>query len=308
MASLSFPPLLPPPVAPPPQVDAVTAVLPVALLQAEFDAPSLPLPSGVTQAAPVLPPPETLDAAAMRPDQLIMARQLSWPAPDGGALASAWRGMVRNYGTQVVTRELQARANPLPASVLLQAGQRNDGNLPVLRQQDWPGGPLDAWRFTVHAGGAQAQHLRVVEGEPEQQRQQRRRRTRAALRLELVLDDGSVVTLQAEPVLDGIKLELCAPHAHALARLKALQPQLEAAVGRAGLRVLEWRYRDVMSEGRAHLRLPSTEAAAALSLPVFRAMAELALLLPAQAPASGEADRPKPASLRLPAASPAPVS
>jgi hypothetical protein len=31
-----------------------------------------------------------------------------------------------------------------------------------------------------------------------------------------------------------------------------------------------------------HARLPSTEAAAALSLPVFRAMAELALLLPAE--------------------------
>ncbi|WP_036164632.1 hypothetical protein [Massilia sp. 9096] len=280
MASFSFPPLLPPPVAPPPQVDAVTAVLPVALLQAELDALPLPTPAPGAQAAPVLPQPDGLDAAAMRPDQLMMARQLTWPAPEGGSLAAAWRGMVSNYGAQVVTRDLQARTNPLPAAALVQAGQRNDGNLPALRQQDWPGGPLDAWRFTVHAGGAQAQHLRVVEGEPEQQRQQRRRRARAALRLELVLDDGSVVTLQAEPVFDGIKLELCAPHAHALERLKALQPQLEAAVRRAGLRVLEWRYRDVLPEARAHLRLPSADAAAALSLPVFRAMAELALLLP----------------------------
>jgi len=283
MASLTFPPLLAPPVAPPPQVGAVaavTAVIPVALLQAELDA--LPLPTAAAQtAAPALAQPDAPDAAAMRPDQLMMARQLTWPAPDGGALASAWRGMVRNYGAQVVTRDLKANTNPLPAAVLLQAGQRNDANLPALRQQDWPGGALDAWRFTVHAGGPQAQHLRVVEGEPEQQRQ-RRRRTRAALHLELVLDDGSVVTVQSEQVLDGLRLELCAPHALALAHLKALQPQLDAAVRRAGLRVLEWRYRDGIPEERAHLRLPSAEAADALSLPVFRAMAELALMLPAE--------------------------
>jgi hypothetical protein len=283
MASLSFPPLLAPPVAPPPQVAAVTAVMPVALLQAELDA--LPLPTSTAQAAPVLPQADALDASAMRADQLMMARQLTWPAPDGGALASAWRGMVRNYGAQVVTREMQARTNPLPAAVLLQSGQSfrpGDGNLPLLRQPDRQDSPLDAWRFTVHAGGPRDQRLCVVEGEPEQQRQQRRRRTRAALRLELVLDDGSVVAVQAEPVLDGVKLELCAPNAHALARLKKLQPQLETAVRRAGLSVLEWRYRDTMPDARVHLRLPSTEAATALSLPVFRAMAEMALLLPAE--------------------------
>ena len=49
----------------------------------------------------------------------------------------------------------------------------------------------------------------------------------------------------------------------------------------SGLRVLGWAWRDSLPEGRVHARLPSTEAAAALSLPVFRAMAELALLLPA---------------------------
>jgi hypothetical protein len=282
MASLSFPPLLPPPVAPPPQVAAVSAVsaaMPVALLQAELDA--LPLPASGAPATPVLPQPDAAEGAAMRPDQLMMTRQLSWPAPDGSSLASAWRGMVRNYGAQVVTRDMQQRSGQLTAGALLQAGQRNDGNLPLLRQQDWQAGALDTWRFTVNAGGARAQHLRVVEGEPEQQRQQRRRRTRAALRLELELEDGSVVTVQAEPVLDGVKLELFAPHARALARLQALQPQLETAVRRAGLRVVEWRYHESMPHGRAHLRLPSTEAAAALSLPVFRAMAELALLLPA---------------------------
>jgi hypothetical protein len=215
----------------------------------------------------------------MRPDQLMMARQLTWPAPDGGALAGAWRGMVRNYGLQVVTREQQARAGQLPAALLL-AGQAGEQTGRGLRQQDLQNPPFDAWRFTVHAGSARDQHLRVVEGEPEPQQQGRRRRARAGLRLELVLDDGTVVTVQAEPVADGVKLELCAPGARALARLRELQPQLDAAVRRAGLRVLGWAWRDVLPGDRAHARLPSSEAASALSLPVFRAMAELALLLP----------------------------
>jgi hypothetical protein len=275
MASLSFPPLLPP-VTPTLRVDAVAAATPVALLQAEAES-LLPLPA--SQPAPPQPDAAGVaDGAAMRPDQLMMARQLTWPAPDSGALASAWRGMVRNYGLQVVTRELQTRAGQLPAALLLagQAGEQQRG----LRQQDLQNPPFDAWRFTVHAGSARDQHLRVVEREPGPQQQDRRRRARAGLRLELVLEDGTVVTVQAEPVADGVKLELCAPGARALARLRELQPQLDAAVRRAGLRVLGWAWRDVLPGDRAHARLPSSEAASALSLPVFRAMAELALLLP----------------------------
>jgi hypothetical protein len=257
----------------------VAAAAPVALLEAQAEALPLPLPTAGGPAAPALPQPDAAESAAMRPDQLMMARQLTWPTPDGGALASAWRGMVRNYGFQVVTRELQARAGQLPAALLL-AGQGAEQTARGLRQQEL-NPPFDAWRFTVHAGSPRDQHLRVVEGEPGPQQQGRRRRARAGLRLELVLDDGTVVTVQAEPVADGVKLELCAPGAHALARLRELQPQLDAAVRRAGLRVLGWTWRDVLPGDRAHARLPSAEAAAALSLPVFRAMAELALLLPA---------------------------
>lgn len=281
MASLSFPPLLPP-IAPPLQVGAVAAAAPVALLEAEAESLPLPLP-GAQTAAPTPAQPDPAEGAAMRPDQLMMARQLTWPTPDGGALASAWRGMVRNYGTQVVTRDLQASAGLLPAALLL-AGQSGEPVTPGLRQQDPATTPFDAWRFTVHANGARDQHLRVIEGEPESQqgRQGRRRRARAGLRLELVLEDGMLVTVQVEPVADGVRLELCAAGAPALARLRALQPQLDAAVRRAGLRVLGWIWRDSLPDGPAHARLPSSEAAAALSLPVFRAMAELALLLPAE--------------------------
>lgn len=280
MASLSFPPLVTPvlpavPAGPSLPVGPVAAVAPAALL-ADMDALPLPLPGsqptapGAGGAASDSMP----DGAAMRPDQLMMSRQLNWPSHDGGTLASAWRSMVRTYGAQVVNRELQARPGQLPVA-MLQAGQ----DPRVLRQADQQNAPFDAWRFTVHANSAKDQHLRVVQQDQEPQQQQRRR-GRAALRLELVLQDGTVVTVQAEPVLDAVRLELCAPDEASLARLRALQPELETAVARAGLRVLEWKYRAGLPIGPAHIRLPSADAASALSLPVFRAMAELALVLP----------------------------
>jgi hypothetical protein len=275
MASLSFP-ALPSPIVPSLQVGAVAAAMPVALLQEQADA--LPLPQA--QPAPSLPAPaDAQDGAAMRPDQVIMARQLVWPSQDGGTLATSWRGMVRSYGTQLAAREQQARTGQLPAALLL-SGQLSSQDIKVLRQADQGAIPADAWRFTVHAGGARDQHLRVVQGDPDETRN-RRRRGRAALRLELVLADGTIVTVQAEPIADGVLVELCARDQATIARLQELQPQLEAAIRRAGLRVLAWRYRDTLPEGRVHARLPSAEAASALSLQVFHAMAELALLLPA---------------------------
>jgi hypothetical protein len=281
MVSVSFP-ALPPPLIPstagPSPVGSVAAVTPVALLQAELDA--LPLPGA--QPAPVLPnAADGQIGAAMRPDQVLMSRQLSWPNQDGGALAASWRSTVQNYGAQVEAREQQARAGRLPSAVLMtgQFAQAGGVDARVLRQSDMLGATADAWRFTVHAGTPQDQHLRVVERDPEQQ-QNRRRRGRAALRLELVLADGSVVMVQAEPLADGVLIELCAPDAALLGRLRELEPQLENAIRRSGLRVLAWRYRDTLPDGQVHARLPTAEAASALSLPVFRAMAELALLLP----------------------------
>ncbi|MGJ7914846.1 hypothetical protein ACI48D_05125 [Massilia sp. LXY-6] len=271
------------PAAPSLPVGPVAAVAPAALL-ADIDSLPLPLPGSQAAQAQAAQAAAggTPDGAAMRPDQVVMARQLSWPDRDGGTLASSWRSMVRSYGAQIVSRELQARPGQLPTA-MLQAGQLGGQDPRVLRQADLAGTPLDAWRFTVHAGSAQDQHLRVVQQDQEApQQQQKKRRARAALRLELVLLDGTVVTVQAEPVADGVLLELCAPDARTAARLRALEPELEAAVGRAGLRVLGWKYRDSLPLGPAHIRLPSADAASALSLPVFRAMAELALVLPVQ--------------------------
>lgn len=271
MASISFPPL-PPPAVEPLRVDAVAAALPAA---AVADAETLPF--SLAQAGPPLPLPAAgaaQDPAALRPDQAVMARQLSYPAPDAATLAQSWRATVHHYAAQLAGREQQARAGRLPAA-LLAATQEG-----APRGLDGPATiHPDAWRFTVHARGPQEQYLSMVTADPDRQ-QGRRRRSRAALRLELVLADGTRVTVQADPLPDGIALTLCAPDADALARLRKLQPALELAVGRAGLSVTRWSWRDRLPAGQLHARPPAPEAAGLLSPPLFRAVAELALLLP----------------------------
>lgn len=277
MASLTFPPLVPPTVPAGPAVQPVVPALPAAGMLADTALP-FSLPQAV--AAPAVPAPPGAaapDMAAMRPDQVMMARQMHFPATDGQALASSWRGMVRSYASELVRREQQARAGQLPAA-LLAAGQHG-----AQRGIDPATILPDAWRFTVHGQGQREQHLVVVTGEPDP-RQGRRRRARAALRLELELDDGTRVVVQAEPLPGGILLDLCAENAPTLRRLRALQPELEAVLEGAGLRVLRWKFRDRFPAGVIHARMPSGEAAGMLSLPVFRAMAELALLLPALPP------------------------
>jgi hypothetical protein len=276
MASISFPPLVPP-TATPRSVNPVAAALPAAAIAAEAEALpfSLPLAAGPQAAAAAADGAQ--EGAAMRPDQVFMSRQLTFPPADGATLASSWRTMVRTYAGQLVSRDQQSRAGQLPAAVLIAT---QDGR--VQRQIDASGTiHPDAWRFTVHAQGPKEQRLAVVAGDPDQG-QGRRRRARAALRLELEMADGTRVTIQAEPLPGGVVLELCAPNAAALEKLRELQPALELAVGRAGLRVLNWKFRDSLPAGVIHARTPSAEAASMLSLPVFRALAELALLLPAR--------------------------
>ena len=272
----SFPITLPalPYVTPPLNVGPVTAAVQVAALKADPDA--LPLP--FSQAQPEQPgaaatATETTQlGAAMRPDQVFMARQMLFPAPDTRALAGNWRSMVRAYGAELAGREQQARAGQLSPAQLMAA---QDGR--ALRQPDGDLHP-EAWRFTVHAGGQQPQHLQVLADEDEQPRGRRRRR--AALRLELELADGTRVVVQAEPIGDGVALELCAPDARPLGRLRELQPALEDALARAGLRVLHWKFRDSLPAGRLHATMAAEAVANALNLSVFRVVAELALLLP----------------------------
>lgn len=276
MASISSVPPLPPPAVPPLQAVAVAAVTPAAFAAAES---RLPLPQSQPLAAnPAAPAADAqADGAAMRPDQVFMSRQLVFPQADARALATTWRTMVGGYASALIERQLRAQGGALAPALLL-GGQ--DGRPPG--RADAPVLPADAWRFTVHAGSAQAQHLEVVRKGADQP-PGRRRRTRAALRLELELADGTFVAVQVEPVPGGVALELAAPDALAIERLRRLQPMLDEAVQRAGLRVVRWSFRGQLAPaGAAHAALAAEDVGEVLTLPVFRAVAELALVLPGQ--------------------------
>lgn len=268
----SIVPLLPP-AATPLSVGAVAAAAPVALTR--FDGGELPLPVSQplvpTSAAQAEPGP---DGLAMRPDQVFLARQMHFQAGDGRTLATSWQAMVHQYGKQITERELRAHAGQLPPAIL---AAHQEGR--VLRQVEHPLFLQDAWRFTVHAGGQKDQHLGVVQEQPDGA-SGRRKRSRAALRLELELADGTAVVVQVEPVPGGLAVELCAPGAAALERLLRLRPELEEAIARAGLQVLRWRYRDSLPLASLHARMASSDVVQVLTPAVFRAVAELALVLP----------------------------
>ena len=286
MASIAFP-VLPPPAAtssPVGAVSAISAIAPAALQAGAADA--LPLPysqplaasAGTAQPAPESGADGT--GAAMRPDQVLMARQLAYPQQDGAGLARAWRSQVRNHGSQLTARALAASAGQLSPAQLMAAQQGQAAARPELLAAH-----QDAWRFTVHAGSAAPRHLEVMaeDADDADQPPGRRRRPRAALRLELALADGSAVVIQVEPLPQGVAIEICAPDSSTLTRLRWLQPELDSVLERAGVKVLRWQYRDRLPPGASHAMLANAEQAAQVLTPaVFRAVAELALLLPAQ--------------------------
>ncbi|MGF6275558.1 hypothetical protein ABIB38_003957 [Massilia sp. UYP11] len=279
---MAIPPLLPaalpPPIVPALQVGAVAAALPAALLGG--DGPPLPfsqpLPGAAAANGQAAAAEAGAEGAAMRPDQAVLARQLAYPPQDAAQLARSWRAQVRNHGSQLTSRALAASAGQLSPAMLAAAQQGQVARAPE-HQLAHP----DAWRFTVHAGGQAAQHLGVL-AEDADKPPGRRRRPRAALRLELELADGTPVVIQVEPLPQGVAIELCAPDARALTRLRRLQPELEEVLARAGVNVVRWQLRGHLPVGRTHAMIANAEAAAqALTPAVFRTVAELALLLPA---------------------------
>lgn len=289
MASLPLSLPLPLPPAPKLAVGAVTALAPAAgtaapVGQAAFVAAELAelaLPSAAPGAAPsAAAGAADLDGHAMRPDQVLMARQLSFQRGDAASLGANWRSMVRNYGRQLMVREQQALAGQLPAAALAAQQLGSVQPQPQLQSLLRHAIPDDAWRFTVHANGAQAQHLSVV-AEERDAPPGRRRRGRAALRLDIDMPDGTRVTVQVEPVPGGVSLALHAPDARTLGHLRELQPTLEAAVQHAGLQVVRWTFSDRLPAAPAHAALAAHQAESILTPAVFRAVAELALMLPA---------------------------
>ena len=262
-------------------VGAVAAVAPAALLAAGDNptplpfSQALPAQASAATAQPAASAAALQDAAAMRPDQVMLARQLAYPAVTGAALAGNWRSTVRTYGALVTAREIQASAGHLSPAQMAAAQEGR-----ILRSPEQHSIPPDAWRFTVHTGDRHAHTLQVV---PDERTPGQGRRRRAALRLLLELEDGVHIVVQVRALPGGIGIELCAPDRLYLERLENLKPVLETAVAKAGVRVVRWDLRTTLPAGRAHASASLAEAADAITEPVFRALAELALVLPRSA-------------------------
>ncbi|MBA5604394.1 hypothetical protein H3H36_03340 [Duganella sp. FT3S] len=220
--------------------------------------------------------PSAADPAAMHPNQVFLSRQLVWAPPDTTSLASSWLVMVHTYGQQRAALQEQAQGQHVPSSLFMA-----DHTPAVLREGR--GAPplvteLEPWRFAVYAWGAEQLVLRVVsrdqEGEDEHPR---RRGPRIALRLELMLPGIGRVVIQMEPWAGGVVLEVAAQQNSALQHLREMLPQLAAVVSRTGLTFIRCRVTRELPLAARHA--PERAQLAALTPAVFKAMAELAVLL-----------------------------
>ncbi|WP_180977491.1 hypothetical protein [Janthinobacterium sp. ROICE36] len=215
------------------------------------------------------------DSSAMQVNQLFFTRQLVWQPPDAAQLAASWRVMVKTYGEQYAALQEQARGQHVPGNLFMaeqQAALLREGARPPLTVDS------EAWRFAVYGWGGQRLLLRVLASDEDEEATPRRR-GKVALRVELLIAGIGRVVIQMEPAGDGVLLELAADEEAALRHLRLALPEIAGAVRRAGLRVLRCRLNRQLHAQRVHGNYPMQAGAASLSLPLFRAMAEVALLL-----------------------------
>ncbi|MCC7698034.1 hypothetical protein [Janthinobacterium sp. EB271-G4-7A] len=215
------------------------------------------------------------DSSAMQVNQLFFTRQLVWQPPDAAQLAASWRVMVKTYGEQYAALQEQARGQHVPGNLFMaeqQPALLREGARPPLSVDS------EAWRFAVYGWGGQRLLLRVLASDEDEDATPRRR-GKAALRVELIIIGIGRVVIQMEPAGDGVLLELAADEEAALRHLRLALPEIADAVRRAGLRVVRCRLNRQLHAQRVHGNYPMQAGAASLSLALFRAMAEVALLL-----------------------------
>jgi hypothetical protein len=259
----------------PPGADKASAV------GAILDGPDgQPLPqSGLDALAAALAAetPNAADPAAMRPNQLFLSRQLVWQPPDAAMMASSWQVMVRAYAEQRAAWLEQSNGQHVPSSLFMA------DHTPNAMRDGRPATPLvtemEPWRFAVYAWGAEKLVLKVVVQEEEFERN-RRRRVRVALRLELMLPGVGRVVIQLEPAAgNGVVLEVGAAQTSAMQHMREMLPQLAATVSRSGLTILRCRLRRELPPASGEHSHPNRLQAASLTQSIFKAMAELAVLL-----------------------------
>lgn len=218
------------------------------------------------------------DPAAMRPDQLLMSRQLVWHPPDTATMAISWLVMVRTYAEQRAAQLAQQGGQHVPSSLFMADHTPNamrDGRAaPALVSE------LESWRFAVYAWGSEKLLLRVVSRDPGQEGDPRRRRPRIALRLELHLPELGKVIIQMEPTgPDSVVLEIATQQNAAMQHMRELLPQLAATISRGGLSIVRCRLMRELPPVRPEGNHPTRVQTAMLTQAVFKAMAEVAVLL-----------------------------
>lgn len=244
-----------------------------------LDGADTPTPNGAAlqaMAEALLDGADAVLSSAMRPNQLF-SRQLTWHPPDAAMMAASWQVMVRTYGQQRAAWLEQAKGQHVPSSLFMA-----DHNPSAVREGR-PGLPLvtemEPWRFAVFAWGAERLVLKVVVRDDEESDARARKRTRVALRLELMLPSVGRVIIQLEPASsNGVLMEVGAAHTSAMQYMREALPQLAALVNRFGLTVVRCHLRRVIPAGGAE-QIPTAAHTALLTAPLFKAMAEMAVLL-----------------------------
>lgn len=242
------------------------------------DGRTLPPSNAEALAAALADMPNGADPAAMRPNQVFLSRQLVWQPPDTALMAASWQVMVRTYGEQRAAWLEQASGRHVPSSLFMA------DHTPAVMRDGRPGQPLvtemEPWRFAVYAWGAERLVLKVVVKDDDEYERDRRKRTRVALRLELMLPGVGRVVIQMEPAGgNGVVMEVGAAQTSAMQHMRELLPQLAATVSRSGLTILRCRLRRELPPSTGEHAYPTRLHTAALTQAIFRAMAELAVLL-----------------------------
>lgn len=217
------------------------------------------------------------DPAAMRPNQLFLSRQLVWHPPDAALMAGSWLVMVRTYGEQRAAWLRQASGQRMPASLFMADSgneQLRDGRAaaPLVTE-------MEPWRFAVYAWGAEQLVLRVLARDSDGGGSDQRRGGRAVLRLDLMLPGVGRVIIQMEPVGGGIVLDVGAQQNAAMQHMREMLPRLAALVSRTGLTILRCRLMRELPQLSTERIYPTRAQAAALTHTLFKAMAEVAVLL-----------------------------
>ncbi len=241
------------------------------------DAHGLPPGGAAALAAALAELPDAIEAAAMRPNQVFLSRQMVWQPPDVSAMAASWQIMIRTYGEQRAAWLEQASGQHLPASLFM-ADPTPGG------REGRPGTPLvtemEPWRFAVFAWGSERLVLKVVVKDDEEYDRNRRKRSRVALRLELMLPGVGRVVIQMEPASgNGVVMEVGALQTAAMQHMRDILPQVAAVVSRSGLTILRCRLRRELPAAGGEHAYPTRLHTAALTQALFKAMAEVAVLL-----------------------------